>query len=253
MQFRVRPLLHLGAALFVLAGCSWFDAEPEAGFYRATLEVPGGKLPFGLEILPDAQGNLQAFLIEGGTRLPVTKLTRREREIELLLPGSRNTLTFTARGSELSGTLDLVVGSGERQTLAFRAEHDVAYRFFPEASLDNADVAGRWSATLVRNDGSVRELVANFVQAHDQVAGTLYDGDNQQALTGQIRDEELRLSAFDGRVAILVVATVNDSGELEGDYWSSATGASNWRAWRNPDAVIEAEPAPAGFQLYRNH
>jgi hypothetical protein len=246
--------LHACLALLgciVAAGCDWITTEPQAGFYRAVIEVPGGELPFGLELA--AMGSSwTAYLVDGAARVPVERLTSNDGELELVLPGARSTLRFTTRGKHLSGTLLLEAGD----SFAFSAERDAAFRFFPEALTDNADAAGRWSLTLTR--ATTTEAVADLVQSHDQVAGTIYEADSARALTGQIQGEELRLSAFDGSVAILLVARIEATGELKGEYWSSDAGAATLSAYRNPDAVIEAEAVASPEEtteipLFRNY
>lgn len=236
----------------LLAGCGWISSEPQPGFYRAVIEVPGGELPFGLELVAGSDAApLGAFLLDGTERLAIERVEQKERNTELVLPGSGSTLTFTTRGKHLTGTLKLTADSGEAHEFAFSAERDLGYRFFPEVLTDNADVAGRWSVTIMRTANAPVEFVADFVQSHDQVAGTFHGEDSPQAVTGQVRDEELRLSAFDGRTAVLITAIVNDNGELEGNYWTSDTGTAAWQARRNPDAVIETEPVTTEFELQR--
>lgn len=236
----------------LLTGCDWIGSEPQPGFYRAVIEVPGGELPFGLELVAgNESAPLGAFLLDGTERLAIERVEQREKAVELVLPGGASTLTFTTRGKHLTGTLNLAVDSGAFNEFAFSAERDLGHRFFPEVLTDNADVAGRWSVAIMRTANAAEELVAEFVQSHDQVAGIFHGEDSRQAVTGQVRDEELRLSAFDGRTAVLITASVNAAGELEGDYWSNSTGPASWRARRNPDAVIETEPATTGFELQR--
>ena len=57
-------------------------------------------------------------------------------------------------------------------------------------------------------------------------------------LVGEIHNEDLFLSSFDGRTAVLLRATVDGRGALEGEIWSSTTGAARLQAVRNPDAVL---------------
>lgn len=246
------PYLLLLCMSSLIAGCDWLGSEAQPGFYRAVIEVPGGELPFGLELVAGSGSvPLSAFLLDGTERLAIERVERRDKTLELVLPGAASTLTFTTRGKHLTGTLKLAAASGTAHEFEFSAERDQGFRFFPEVLTDNADVAGRWSVTIMRTANATVELVAEFVQSHDQVAGTFHGDESQQAVTGQVRDEELRLSAFNGRTALLIIANVNDAGELEGNYWSSNTGTAAWQARRNPDAVIETEPVTTEFELQR--
>jgi hypothetical protein len=63
-------------------------------------------------------------------------------------------------------------------------------------------------------------------------------GWQQQSLAGDANDEQLELSLFDGRQAILYRGKLNDRGELEGECWSTATGHLRYTATLNPDATL---------------
>lgn len=224
----------------MLAGCGYLDTEPQSGIYRAVIEVPGGELPFGLQ-LEDGGGpeqGLSAFILDGPERIEAQSVSRVEKQFVLALPGGKNALTFAARGKKLVGAVRLKREEGSEQEFPFRAELGTSYRFFPESMTDNADVAGRWTLTLMQSPKGKR-IVADLMQSHDQIAAVIYGPAGEQKLTGQVQDDEFRLSAFDGSTALLYAATVNDAGDLEGEYWSSLTGASHWTAKRDPDAEIE--------------
>ncbi len=234
-------------ASVMLAGCGYFDSEPQPGIYRAIIESPAGELPFGLQLEDsgDAEAGFSAFILNGAERIEVQGVGRAERKLVLTLPGDKSTLTFAAHGKKLVGTVRLAQEDGSGHEFPFQAELGKAYRFFPESMTDNADVAGRWSVSIVQPSGNSR-LVADLMQSHDQIAAVFYEhSGGQQKLTGQVQDDEFRLAGFDGSTALLYAATVNDAGDLEGEYWSSRTGAAHWIAKRDPDAEIETEHTEA--------
>jgi len=81
--------------------------------------------------------------------------------------------------------------------------------------------------------------VAEFLQRFERVAGHIRTREAEgPLLVGEIHNEELFLSSFDGRTAVLLRATVDGRGALEGEIWSSTTGAARLQAVRNPDAVL---------------
>ena len=81
--------------------------------------------------------------------------------------------------------------------------------------------------------------MAEFLQRFDRVAGRIITREAEgPLLVGEIHDEELFLSRFDGRTAVLLRATVDGRGALEGEIWSSTHGAARLQAVRNPDAVL---------------
>lgn len=242
----------LGA--ITLAACGLASNEPEPGIYRAVIEAPEGEIPFGLELgTPAAGGDSEApslLLLEGDRRIAFDSVARVEKALEARLPGGKATLTFTARGQTLSGYVRLPNDAGSTDEYTFTAESGAVYRFFRESSTDNADVAGRWSASFGNGAGD-SDWVIVLTQSHDQVSGTFYGpGGLEQPVTGQVQGDDVRLSSFDGQAARLFTATMNDDGDLEGESWSNLTGSARWTARRNPDAVIEStaeEDAPTSL------
>ncbi|MEQ1579030.1 MAG: hypothetical protein ABL964_00420 [Steroidobacteraceae bacterium] len=227
-------------AVATLAACSLSGNEPEPGIYRAVIEAPEGEIPFGLELAAPVGSGAAVptlFLLDGDQRRAFENVERVEKAIEARLPGGKATLNFTARRAKLSGYLRLANASGSIEDFAFTAEAGPTWRFFRESATDNADVAGRWSASINSKGGWVIVLT----QSHDQVAGTFYGaGGVEYTVTGQVQGDDVRLSSFDGHIARLFTATVNDDGDLAGDAWSNITGSAHWTATRNPDAEIEA-------------
>ena len=59
------------------------------GLWRATLALPGGELPFGLEFARNADGTLTATLINGPERLKVTDIRQQDTQLELAIPAIR--------------------------------------------------------------------------------------------------------------------------------------------------------------------
>ena len=75
-------------------GCSGRDASDGSvesgpialGTWRATLESPGGELPFGLDILQE-NGRYVAFIVNGPERIRVPEVEVADGRIEMLDAG----------------------------------------------------------------------------------------------------------------------------------------------------------------------
>jgi thiol-disulfide isomerase/thioredoxin len=237
-----RLLASLVALLAVAAlttACGSRSRELEPGPYRAILELPGGELPFGLDVAREEDG-VVLYLVNGEERVRVTDVTVAEGRLTATMPGYENTLTAEVRGGKLTGEVSLLRAGGERQVLPFRAESAQTWRFFQTPVTDNADVAGRWSVTFTSDQGKESPGVAEFTQSFERVTGTILTptGDHR-FLAGEMRGEELYLSRFDGASAYLYKAKVEADGHLVGEYWSGKTGHQSFRAERSPDAVLD--------------
>jgi len=207
----------------LLTGCGARGKELQPGAWRAVLELPGGELPFELDVSSEESGFVLT-LVNGEERVRVTEVTVAEGTLTATLPGNGNTLTARIEGDELEGEASLAVPGGERQVLPFKAAHGPTWRFFEQPLTDNADVAGYWTVTFTDDAGQTTAGTAEFKQSFGLVTGTVQAPTGAHPfLSGEIRDEELYLSRFDGASAYLYRARVNERGELEGEYWSGAS------------------------------
>lgn len=220
---RLAASLSLLVAPVLLTGCGAGNKELQPGAWRAVLELPGGELPFELDVASEESGFVLT-LVNGEERVRVTEVVVAEGQLTATMPGNENTLTARVAGDELEGEVSLAVPGGERQVLPFKAQHGQAWRFFEEPLTDNADVSGYWTMTFTDKAGQSAAGTAEFKQSFGIVTGTVQTPTGEQRhLSGEIRDDELYLSRFDGASTCLYRAKVNERGELVGEYWSGAT------------------------------
>jgi thiol-disulfide isomerase/thioredoxin len=242
--------VRLGLALvLLLVGCA--KQEPPApvapiavGLYRATLTLPGGELPFGLEIGRE-NSRYVAYLINGAERVRVEDVTVANGRVEMRMPAFGNRLSAAIQGDELKGEVVLVKLNGKEQMIPFVAQHGLTYRFFAQSTTDNADLGGRWAVTFTDEKGKRNPAVGEFTQTHGQVTGTFLTGTaDHRYLAGEIRGDEFALSAFDGAHAFLYRGRINARDELEGTYWSGLAWRETFAGHRDAAASIdEAERA----------
>lgn len=224
--------------LAVLAGCGAQVDEPTLGKYRATLALPGGETPFGLEVAKE-NDRFVLYLVNDTERTRVDNVQFDQGELRAVFPGYENTLRARMYRDRMEGDVTLIKAGGKEQVIPFAAKRDVTYRFYKDAVSDNADLAGTWEVTLT-SDGKATPAVAIFKQQHDRITGTVMTptGDHR-FLEGQVRGEEAQLSTFAGGLAYLYKLKVNKSGELEGDVWQGLASHSTVRAKRNDNASLD--------------
>ncbi|HET9693470.1 MAG TPA: TlpA disulfide reductase family protein [Steroidobacteraceae bacterium] len=230
------------AVTVVLGGCRKPPSkELQPGSYRAVLELPGGKtVPFGLDVAREENGPV-LYLINGDERVRVTEVEAQPGKVTARMPGYETTLEATISGGTLEGAVTLVHADGRLLELPFEATLGETWRFYPEALSDNADLAGRWDVTLTGAGGGRVRAVAELSQRFEQVTGTVVmPADDQRYLAGEVHDEELRLSRFDGGAVVLYEARLNSKGELVGEAWTDRGGHHRFTAKRNPDADVDA-------------
>lgn len=226
--------------LAILAGCAGPANEPSVGTYRATLALPGGEAPFGLEVARESD-RFVLYLVNDSERTRVDNVQIADRELRAVFPGYENTLRAKLYRDRLEGDVTLIKAGGKEQVIPFVAKRNENYRFYRDTLSDNADVAGTWEVHLTNGEGKVTAAVAIFKQQHDRITGTVMTptGDHR-FLEGQVRGDEAQLATFAGGLAYLYKLKVTSSGEIEGDMWQGLASHSTVRAKRNDNASLDS-------------
>ena len=241
-------LAMLAGLLVVAAGCRPRSHEFEPGSYRAIIELPGGELPFALDVAREQSGFV-LHLVNGGERVRIPAVVTDAGRLTARMPGGGNTLTAKISGGDLEGEFTVVRAGGAKQALPFRAELGKTWLFFETPSTDNADFAGRWSFTFTDDQGRTSPGGAEFAQKFETVTGTiLLPRDDRRYLAGEAHGDALYLSRFDGGEAHLFRAKLNERGELVGEHWSGPSGHERFVARRNPDAGLGMSPEATGLE-----
>jgi peroxiredoxin len=220
--------------------------------FRATLETPGGELPFGLEIAQEGEQPV-LFLTNGPERVRVPEVKIAEGTLTADMPGYENTLTMQEKDGVLTGTVKILRKHGEWKTLALRGERGKTHRFFapsaadgkvdavaPAATTPVANVAGRWSVVFTDDQGKPSAGVAELQQAGALVTGTVLTptGDHR-FLAGEVHGDELLLSRFDGGTAFMYKLKLTaKQQELSGHVFYGNWSADAVQARRDASAVL---------------
>jgi hypothetical protein len=225
-------------AVAVAAGCAPRSRDLHSGHYRAVVELPGGKVPFGLDVARDKEG-VALYLVNGKERVRVPEATAVTGRLSAHLPGTGNVLAASITGDELEGEVTLAGTGHGKLVLPFSAARGRNWRFIEEPRSDNADFSGRWTVTFADDAGGILTGVAEFGQSCHVITGKVRTAAWEQVpLVGDANDEELRLSLFDGQQAVLYEGRLNKRGELVGECWSTGSGHARFTAIRNPDATL---------------
>jgi thiol-disulfide isomerase/thioredoxin len=219
------------------------------GAYRAVLTLPGGDLPFGLELAQQGSAAV-AYLLNGGERLQVREVTIAGPHLDIRMPGYENRLIADAKGDELQGEIILDKMGGKQQHIPLHAKLGQDYRFFENAAGETpshgdtssqGDLSGRWAVNFIDDAAPAKPEVAvgEFTQSRDIVSGTFLTatGDHR-FLGGQVKGDELYLSTFDGAHAFLYKAKIAADGTLAGDFWSGTAYHERWTGRRDAGAAL---------------
>ena len=258
-----RIILLFDAALLALTLCpvvAQCETDGFVGRWNCVLESPGGDLRFGLEIETSQAGRTAAFVSNGHERVQVPVVT---------IDDGKLFLQFTHYDSEITGKFQIeskdvevsdgptivesdtgadsnrriLIGSWRKRRgpnewveMNFSASA-IAAKIPPQKPTDAPSFAGRWS---VKFANSTDPAVADFSLNNDgSVSGTfLTTTGDYRFLHGDVVNDKLELSCFDGAHAFLFRAALQGNEKLVGDFWSSNTWHEKWTAERNPDAAL---------------
>ncbi|WP_426166483.1 peroxiredoxin family protein [Sandarakinorhabdus sp. DWP1-3-1] len=214
------------------------SAAPKSwsGSWRVTLALPGGPLPFGLEVRQGKAG-VSATLINPPERMRVERVSLDGERLTLAFP-SYGSLLLLVRGADdrITGIAELARSTGPA-SLAVTGQRG-AWRFEAQPARPAADLSGRWLMTYGKD--AQRGLV-QLRQTGTQVSGSvqLPSGDFRY-LAGEVSGRKLSLSTFDGNAATLWTA-VFDGKAINGAQFT-ATGSpagTAWTARRAGKTVVE--------------
>ena len=229
----------LAAAFLVLATfVSPARAAPAdfVGSWRVTLALPGGALPFGLEI--KGRGDtLSAVLLNPPERMPPETISVEGDVLTLGFPSYGAKLVLRRTGDGLAGEANMLRSNGP-VTIAVSGTRGT-WRFVETAVKPAADLSGRWQ---LRYGAQGQKGEAVFRQSGSRITGAIQlpSGDFRY-LAGDVSGNQLKLSTFDGNAATLWSATIA-SGTLTGATFT-ATGSKTGTAWtatRAPKEKMEA-------------
>lgn len=244
------PRCLLLVAMIALGACSRAPAPAATqwtGHYRATLQLPGGELPFGLEIQREGD-RLTALIKNGEEQLRVDDVSVDGAGSRLALPGLENTLAARHENGMLRGEFFFVKEKGKHQRIAFAAQPGATARFFPEPLAAGGDVSGRWAVTFTEDNGNTYIAVGEFQQLGSDVTGTfLTPAGDYRYLSGELREGRLYLGTFNGGHAFLFHAALSpDGNSLDGEFWSGLASHERFTARRDANASLgEATHATA--------
>ena len=243
-----RFLLCLLAGI-VLAGCHRAPpTELVPGNYRGILTLPGGDLPFGITIAtPPAGGAPIMYILNGADAAHVTEFEHDGGKLVVRMPGYSNRLELTADSTGYHGEAVLLRPGAKEVRLPLRVVRDQRYRFFAGGPKLPPHVGGRWAITARSADGKDRPLVGEFKQLGWRVFGTILDpnGDHRY-LEGDLTQDELLLSRFDGGSPFLYRLKINADGTMTGRWWSGNWSVDEISARRDDAATLTDTAAPAG-------
>lgn len=227
----------LALALFVisLVGCNKPTSTLSPGTWRGVLELQGQQLPFTFEI-QHQDGKPSAYLINDTEKILLDELVWENDSLKIVLHIFDAELRVHVQDHELTG---FYYKNYDRSFKApFIARHNESFRFVPNEPTASIDYSGKYAVQFYTPKGDTIPSVGIFQQQGNRLTGTfLTPTGDYRYLEGNVVDDKLHLSTFDGNHAFLFVAS-KEGNTLAGDFWSGSTSHETWVAQLDSTAVL---------------
>src|SRR5450631_2461720 len=248
------PLFYIITNFFLCSVAKAIPADARAdsnkismGLWRGEIIRPDGHPIVFIFQTRELSGRIIIHVINGTERLLVDNTREQGDSLFIDMPFFDSHFSLhIVNEKTLTGIWTKI--SGSKQTrVPFRAIFNQANRF-PDSKPAAFNVSGRWSAHFRGADDST-EAVGEFRQLGNQVSGTfLTISGDYRFLDGVVDGDTLRLSTFDGGHAYSFVSKIQDTGRMQGFYYSGATAVETWVAEKNAGARLPDEFSVTGLK-----
>ncbi|HAC23770.1 MAG TPA: hypothetical protein DCE81_02520 [Cytophagales bacterium] len=217
----------------MIISCSQ-PADLKTGTWRGVIRMQEQDLPFTFDV-EKTNEDYRLYMKNASERLLLDEVSVAGDSVKIVLHVFDAELRARIKGNVLDGTF--VKNYAPSGNLPFRATFGDDYRFIPKSPDAAVNFAGKYQLTFQTSKDSYPS-VGIFEQQGNTVTGTfLTPTGDYRYLEGNVVNDELRLSAYDGNHAFLFTATLaGDS--IRGHFYSGHASHETFSGIRNADAVM---------------
>ena len=217
------------------------------GRWRATIESPGGNVPFDLLFEEGAEGELTAYYKNADEEIPVPIVKWHDGLLHLEMDQFESLIVFQLQddGVTMYGQYSKRKGGFKWDRLAMAATFGEDPRFerhTPEQLVMEpafTPIKGKWRVVFEDDPDDPAIGVFESINAGPQVYGTfLTTTGDYRYLEGTYEHGRLRLSVFDGAHCFLFDAQVDEHGTMRGFFQSGEHYHTEFTATRSPDEKL---------------
>ena len=220
----------------LLTTCSTKPAEIKPGVWRGVIELQGQKLPFNFEVLKDSSG-YKVNLINASEKILLDEISVVGDSIDIMLHIFDAGLRAKVSENSLEGFY--YKNYDKSHLFPFHATFGEDHTFEKVNNQSTSDFSGKYAVQFITDKKDTIISVGVFTQKGNYAEGTfLTPTGDYRYLEGNVVDNRLHLSTFDGNHAFLFIAQKKEDGTLVGDYWSGKSSHETWTAVKNDNAVM---------------
>lgn len=229
-------ILPFFAIVVIGFSCDAPSPELKSGIWRGVIQLQGQQLPFTFEVENQA-GKYLVYLKNASEKITLDEVSIAGDSVNMVLHIFDAALRAKIDGNSLNGFY--YKNYDKSFKLPFTASFGDDFRYEKVSDHATTDFSGKYAVQFISDKRDTTVSVGIFQQQGNHLEGTFLTpiGDYRY-LEGNVINDKLFLSAFDGNHAFVFTAVKKDQNNLVGDYWSGKSAHETWTAIKNDHAVM---------------
>jgi len=230
LQMRISQIIILAV---LIGSCSTKKVELKTGLWRGVVEMQGHQLPFGFEV-QKMNDQYRITVMNSEERLNLDEVSITGDSVRIVMHIFDTELRAKIEDGRLTGYF--IKNYESINKLPFSATYGDDFRFAKDAETE-LDFSGKYSLEF-QSPTEKYVAVGIFKQSYSKVTGTfLTPTGDYRYLQGDVIDNELFLSTFDGNHAFVFTAHF-EGDSIKGNFYSGKTSLESWKGVRNENASL---------------
>jgi len=223
-------------SLALFTSCKHSTPEFKTGIWRGVLEVQGQELPFNFEVEKDSTGGLDVIIKNAAEKLRLDEVSFQDDSVNIVLHAFDAYLRGVIRDDSLIGIFNL--NYHPTYKVPFKAAFGQDFRFAPLEQKINVDFTGKYEVEFFNEKDTVK-AIALFKQEGSYADGSfLTSSGDYRYLEGNVVDDTLHLSAFDGNHLFIFKAAKTNDSTIVGVQWLGKSRNRMWTGKLNENAKL---------------
>jgi len=225
-------------ALLLVSGlisCQPKSAELRPGVWRGVIDCQGHDLPFTFDVI-HRNDSLLVTIHNGAERIVLDEVTLFGDSVKMVMHVFDAELRARIDGDRLTGTF--VKNYAPQANQKFAATFGDDFRFVPNTAEKTVDFSGKYQIEFKTPKGKLIPAVGLVQQDGNHLTGSfLTTTGDYRFLEGNVVNDQLMLSAFDGNHAYVFIASrAGDS--LKGDFFAGKLSYESFKGIKNEQAAL---------------
>ena len=224
----------------ILASCSIWSCqekptELKTGTWRGVIDCQGHELPFTFDVIKH-NDSLLVDIKNGPEKIRLDEVSVFGDSVIMVMHIFDAEIRAKIDVDKLTGTF--VKNYAPQANQPFKATFGDDYRFAKNSSEKTIDFSGKYQIQFKTQKGKIIPSVGLFEQTGNHLSGSfLTPTGDYRYLEGNVVDDKLMLSTFDGNHAYVFMATkTGDS--LKGDYYAGKLSYESFKGIKNENAKM---------------